>query len=102
MSENPYYKNNPESNYYWEKQQQSIPFLESLPDKYKVHDELLVCPSCTGELFGRCTCCQCYFCHGDCDVYTEEEISELCNGIDHNNDIPVVFKIKEDGTVEKQ
>lgn len=81
------------SNYFWEKQQMAIPFLESLPDKYKVHDELLDCPKCGGELFGRCLCCQCYFCHGKCaddmPVYDEEDIAELCNGIDHDNDIPV-------------
>lgn len=65
-------------NYFWEKQQKSIPFLKGLPDQFKVHDELIKCPWCNGEMFGRCLCCQCYFCH-DCEdgnVVTEEEILE--------------------------
>jgi len=89
------------ANYFWEKEKKAIPFLKSLPEKYKVHDELLDCPRCKGELYGRCLCCQMYFCHGDCSkeiddfVFSEEELVELCSGIDHDNDIPVVFKVKD-------
>jgi hypothetical protein len=93
--------------YFWEKEKRAIPFLDSLPEKYKVHDELLDCPRCKGELFGRCLCCQMYFCHGACKdepindfVFSEEELAELCSGVDHTNDVPEVFKIK-DGKVIK-
>lgn len=57
----------------WEQKQKSIPFEAELPDKYKVHDKILECPKCDGELFGRCLCCQLYFCHGDC---TKEKLED--------------------------
>lgn len=57
------------------------PFLKGLPEKYHVIDELIPhgCPDpdCKGEVFGRCECCNCYFCHGKCgDVMSMEDIVE--------------------------
>ena len=63
----------------WIDAKKAIPFEEGLPKEFQVHDAILVCPECKGEMFGRCLCCQCYFCHGSCEVgiYDEEEIIEL-------------------------
>lgn len=51
---------------------------------HRNHDFLIKdgCPACGGELFGPCGCCECYFCHGICEVpiYDDEEIKEF--GID--------------------
>lgn len=63
----------------WEREKMSIPFLDGLPDEYKVHDKLVKCPYCGGEMFGRCLCCQIYFCHNceDGSAIDEEEIIEV-------------------------
>ena len=68
----------------WEERQKAIPFEKDLPKEFQVHDEMLICPICKGEMFGRCLCCQCYFCHGNCakengGIYDEQEIIEAIN-----------------------
>ena len=66
----------------WISEKKSIPFEKGLPKEFQVHDEKLICPVCKGEMFGRCLCCQMYFCHGNCQkegsgIYDEEEIIEI-------------------------
>lgn len=65
-------------NEFWIKEKKSIPFNKKLPERFKVHDQLFPCVFCGGEMFGRCLCCQCYFCHGKCEmsIYSEEDIIE--------------------------
>lgn len=62
----------------WEREKRSIPFHKDLPEKYRVHDEIVECPLCKGEMFGRCLCCQVYFCHNceDGTMMDEEDIIE--------------------------
>lgn len=68
----------------WIDEKKAIPFEKGLPKEFQVHDEKLICPSCKGEMFGRCLCCQCYFCHGKCaeefgGIYDEEDLIEALN-----------------------
>lgn len=66
----------------WIEEKKAIPFEKDLPKEYQVHDDYVKCPVCKGEMFGRCLCCQMYFCHGKCNengdntIFDEEEIIE--------------------------
>lgn len=73
----------------WVDEKKAIPFEKELPKEFQVHDETLVCPTCSGEMFGRCLCCQCYFCHGDCvknfgGIYDEEDLIDAIKGASDN------------------
>lgn len=68
----------------WIEEKKAIPFEKGLPQEFQVHDEELICPVCKGKMFGRCLCCQCYFCHGECQkdsggIYDEEDLIEAIN-----------------------